>query len=121
MPDVTLCELNMMKHLTRSTVVAVDVLIYWKVREKKYERRYNHKFVVKNKDPRKSFIFGLSMDQIKKKVCQSDKWRDIIKAMYPHFPGGYSKVDSLILFFHTVLTQNETDKLKLLLMKFFKY
>lgn len=89
--------------------------------ENKYERRYNHKFAVKNKDPKKSFIFGLTMDQIKTKICQSDKWKDIIKAMYPHFPGGYSKVDSLILFFHTVTTQNKVDELKLLLMKFFKY
>ncbi len=89
--------------------------------EKKYEGRYGSKFAVKNKDPKKSFIFSLSIEQLKTKIYQSEKWREIIKSMYPHFPGGYSKIDSLLLFFNTVLTQNRLDELKLLLLKFFKY
>ena len=89
--------------------------------ESKYEARYGHRFAEKNKDPKKSFIYGLTIEQLKTKIYQSEKWREIIKSMYPHFPKGYSKVDSLLLFFNTVLTQNRLEELKLLLIKFFKY
>ena len=89
--------------------------------EKKYERRYKHKFVQKEEDPKKTYIFKLSIEQLKTMVYQNENWRDIIKAIYPHFPGGYSKADSIILFFDTLFKQNKLDELRLLLFKQFKY
>ena len=74
--------------------------------EQKYERRYGHKFAVKNEDPKKSFIFNLSLEKIKTKVYNSEKWKDIIKTLYPKFPGGLSKADSIILFFDTIIKHN---------------
>lgn len=88
--------------------------------EKKYERRYRHKFVQKEEDPKKTYIFKLSIEQLKTKVYQSERWRDIIKAIYPHFPGGYGKADSIILFFDTLFRQNRLDDLRLTLFKQFK-
>ena len=93
----------------------------FEVWEKKYENRYKRKFAEKNEDPKKSFVFNLSMEELKNKVYESPMWREIIKIMYPRFPGGYSKADSIILFFDTVVRQNKIEELKLLLYKLFKY
>lgn len=89
--------------------------------EKKYERRYGHKYTVKEQDPKKTFIFKLSLKELKRKVYESTIWKDIIHAMYPSFPGGLSKADSIILFFDTIIRQNKLNELKLLLFKKFKY
>ena len=89
--------------------------------EKKYEQRYGHKFAVKTEDPKKTFIFNLSVEDLKKKVCNSDKWKEIIKSMYPSFPGGLTKAEAIILFFHTIIKENKLTDLKFLLLKLFKY
>jgi len=83
--------------------------------EKMYERRYGHKFAEKNNDPKKSFIFKLPIQKLKTKVYESEFCRDIIKTMYPKFPGGLGRADSVILFFDTVIKQNRLEELKLLL------
>ena len=93
----------------------------FEVWEQKYEKRYGHKFAVKTEDPKKSFIFNLTTEELKTKVYKSDKWRDIIKSLYPKVPGGLSKADSIILFFHTLLKDNKINDLKFLLLKLFKY
>ena len=89
--------------------------------EQKYERRYGKKFAAKTEDPKKSFIFNLPIEKLKQKVYDSPKWKEIIKSMFPKFPGGYGKADSVILFFDTVVRQNRLEELKLLLFKLFKY
>ena len=89
--------------------------------EKKYEQRYGHKFAVKTEDPKKTFIFNLSVEDLKKKVCNSDKWKEIIKSMYPSFQGGLTKAEAIILFFHTIIKENKLTDLKFLLLKLFKY
>jgi hypothetical protein len=88
--------------------------------EKKYERRYGKKFAEKQEDPKKTFIFRMPLEKIKSKVYNSPKWREIIKAIYPRFPGGYGKADSILLFFDTLVKQNRLDELKLFLFKHFK-
>lgn len=89
--------------------------------EKLYEKRYGHKFIVKNEDPEKSYVFNLPLEKLKTKVFNSPKWKEIIRSMYRHFPSGYSKTDSIILFFDTVIRQNRLKELRLLLYKYFKY
>ena len=89
--------------------------------EKKYERKYGHKFTQKEQDPKNTFIFRLPLDKLKAKVYESSQWREIISAIYPKFPGGYGKADSIILFFDTLIRQNKLNELKLLLYKRFNY
>lgn len=89
--------------------------------ERLYERRYGHKYTVKTEDPKKTFIFKMSLDKLKNKVFESDKWREIIRAIYPRFPEGLGRADSVILFFDTLIRQNKLNELKLLLFKRFKY
>ena len=88
--------------------------------EEKYEGRYGHKFTKKNEDPKKSFIFKLPLAKLKTRVYQNTRWRDIIKSIYPNFPGGYSRIDSVLLFFDTLIKQNRLEELRLLLLKHFK-
>lgn len=85
--------------------------------EQLYERRYGRKHVEKNEDPRKSFIFKLPIEKLKSKVYDSPVWKKIIKSLYPKFPGGLSKVDSVILFFDKLIKDNRIDDLKLFLTK----
>ena len=89
--------------------------------EEKYEKRYGHKFAVKTEDPKKTFVFNLSIEDLKKRVYHSEKWKQIIYSLYPKFPGGYSKADSIILFFHQIVKDNKISDLKMLLLKLIKY
>lgn len=89
--------------------------------EKKYEARYGHKLTVKNDDPKSSFIFKLPLEKIKSKVFESERWREIIRAIYPKFPGGLSKAESVLLFFDKLIKENKLDELKLYLLKKLKH
>ena len=97
-----------------SSDISEDSVYVW---EKKYEQRYGHKFAVKNEDPTKSHIFKLSMPKLKAKVCDCPRWREIIYHIYPNFPGGWGKADSLILFFNKLYEDDRMDDLRLLLLK----
>ena len=85
--------------------------------ERLYEKKYGRKFTVKNEDPRKSFIFRLPIDKLKAKVYESPFWRKIIQAVYPKFPGGLGKADSVILFFDKLIKENKLDDLRYFLLK----
>ena len=89
--------------------------------EKKYERRYNRKFIQKTEDPKNTYFFKLTTKELMDKVSNSLKWREIIKGLYPHFPREYGKADSIVLFFDTLIKQNRLGELKLFLFKHFKY
>lgn len=89
--------------------------------EKKYERRYGHKFTEKQEDPKKTFVFSLTTEELKTKIYNSEKWKSIIKSIYPRFPGGLSKADAIILFFHHIIQDNKLNDLKFLLFKLIKY
>jgi len=85
--------------------------------EEKYKQRYGHKFVTKNEDPKKSLIFKMSFKELKYKVSDSPSWRKIIHAIYPRFPGGLGRVDSILLFFDKIVNDGKVDDLRMLLLK----
>lgn len=89
--------------------------------EQLFERRYGHKYAEKSIDPKKSYIYNLPIDKLKKRVYDSPYWKDIIKSIFPRFPKGYSKVDSIILFFDSVFKHNRLEDLRLLLFNYYKY
>lgn len=89
--------------------------------ERKYENRYKKKFLEENTDPRKSYLFKLSIAQLKDKVYDSAKWKDIIHIMAPNFPKGLNKTDSILLFFDFLCKNNKIDDLRFLLYKFIKH
>lgn len=85
--------------------------------EKKYERRYGHKFAEKNSDHRKSPIFQMPLNKLMHKVYECPKWKDIIRSVYNHFPKGLGRADSIVLFFDKLVKDNQLDKLRELLYK----
>jgi len=89
--------------------------------EKKYEKRYGHGFIQKEEDPQKTYFFRMTSKELMHRVSDSPRWREIIRGIYPHFPGGYSKADSIVLFFDTLIKQNKLGELRLFLFKNFKY
>ena len=89
--------------------------------EKLYEKRYGHKYVVKNTDPKKSYIFKLPINKLKDKVYNSPLWYVIIHSLYPKFPGGLDKADSIILLFDKLIKDNRLDDLRLVLLKHIKH
>ena len=87
--------------------------------EKLYEGRYKHKFAVKG-DIKDSFIFKMSISDLKTELFKSDAFDKILRELYPRFPGGYSKVDSILLLFDKLSKDNRIDDLRLLLIKYKK-
>ena len=88
----------------------------FEVWQQKYESKYGHKLAEKSDDPKSSFIFKLSLEELKNKVFNSEKCKEIIHAMYPKFPRGLSKADSVILLFDKLVKENRLSDLKLYLL-----
>lgn len=85
--------------------------------ERLYESKYGKKFVTKSQDPKTTYIFNLSLGKLKKMVYESDEWKDIIHALYPRFPQGLSKIDSILLLFDRLIKDNKMDNLRSLLLE----
>lgn len=85
--------------------------------EKKYERRYGHKFAEKSNDLRKSPIFKLSIAKLKAKVFESPKWETIVRELYSCIPRGIGKADQILWLFDRLIKDNRLDDLRLLLVK----
>lgn len=92
----------------------------FEVWEKMYEQRYGHKYAEKSNDPRKNPIFKMSVSKLMNKVSESNLWQKFTHVLYPKFPGGLSKADSIILLFSKLAKDNRMDELRLLLMKHIK-
>ena len=85
--------------------------------ERLYEHRYGKKYVVRDSDPKKTPIFKMPLDKLKILVYNHPSLDYIIHYLYPRFPKGYSKVDSVILLFSSLIRDNRLDDLRLLLLK----
>lgn len=88
--------------------------------EKLYENRYGKKYVEKKNDIRNSPMFLLPISKLKAKLYNCPEWLSIIKTLYPQFPKGLSKADSIILVFDKLSRDNKMDDLKILLAKYYK-
>ena len=85
-----------------------------------YEKKYGKKYVVKGNDPKKNPVFRLSRIELMERLCNLDQWRNIIYSLYPRFPGGFGKVDSIVLFFDKLAKDNRLDDFRLKLMNYIK-
>ena len=88
--------------------------------EKLYEKKYGHKYVVKSNDPKKNPVFKLSRTELMDRLCGLAQWRTIIHSLYPKFPGGFGRVDSIVLLFDKLVKDNRLDDLRLKLMEYIK-
>lgn len=86
--------------------------------EKMYERRFGHKYVVKNNDPRKSAVFKMSVEELKKAVYTHPLMDDIVKTLYPRFPGGLTNEERVVMLFDKLFKDNRLDDLRYLLLHY---
>lgn len=86
--------------------------------ENLYKQRHGHKFVEGKKDLRRSPIFKMPIKELKCKVYDSPHLNEIIHNMYPKFPGGLSKIDSVLLLFDKISKDNRLDDLRLQLINY---
>jgi len=85
-----------------------------------YERRYGHKYCEKGNDPKKNPIFKLSTSKLMDKLCGLKQWKEIIHSLYPRFPGGFGKADSIVLLFDRLSKDNRLNDLRMIMMKYIK-
>lgn len=84
--------------------------------ERLYEKKYGHKFVSQDSNIRNSPVFKMSISKLREKVFNSSLWKKIAKTLYPSFPEGYSRADSIILLFDRLIKDNRLDDLRYLLL-----
>lgn len=84
--------------------------------ERMYRNRYGAAYVTQEKDIRDTPIFKCTIMELKTKVYNCPKYRDIIHRMYPSFPGGLSRIDSVLLFFDKLSKDNRINELRIILL-----
>lgn len=97
-----------------STDIVEDSIYTW---DELYQRRYHKKFVERPSNEEGSPVFRMSNRELKEKVYHSYNWKEIIKTLYPNFPGGYSKAESIILMFDKLTKDGRINDLRRLLTR----
>ena len=100
-----------------STDIATTTIDRW---EKLYENRYGHKFVDRSNDPRDSIYFKMSIAKLKTKVYYSKYLQPILYTLYPNFPQGLNKSESVIMLFDQLSKDNRIDELRYMLYDYSK-
>lgn len=81
--------------------------------EQKFKERYGHKFIEEKGDIKKSPIFQMTNNQLKKELIKCPSWQIICKTLYPKFPNWLDKADSIILLFAKLYKDNRIEDLKI--------
>ena len=100
-----------------STDIATTTIDRW---EKLYENRYGHKFVDRSNDPRDSIYFKMSIAKLKTKLYYSKYLQPILYTLYPNFPQGLNKSESVIMLFDQLSKDNRIDELRYMLYDYSK-
>lgn len=87
--------------------------------EKLYERRYGHKYIEKNNDPRESIYFKVPIARLKTKLYQSRILPYVVKRLYSNFPQGLSRSETVILLFDRLSQDNRMDDLRYMLYDYY--
>lgn len=96
------------------TDIAETTIEEW---ERKYEQKYHKRFVVKGNNPRNHPIFKMTIQRLKSKVCEIANLKELLKKLYPGFPDGLSKTDSILMLFDKLIKDNRMDDLRMFLYK----
>lgn len=87
--------------------------------ERMYTRRYGHKYAEKSNDPKESIYFKMSISKLKTKLYQGNMLPYVIRKLYPRFPQGLSRFDSILLLFDKLGKDNRIDDLRYLLYDYY--
>lgn len=80
--------------------------------EKLYEERYGHKFVTQKSSVEGHPIWNLRLKDLRTKVLESPYYKDIIHEVYPDWKYYSNPVDTVFLFFDSVVKDGLLPKLK---------
>lgn len=83
--------------------------------EKMFEERYGRKYVEKAYNPRGSVYFAMNIQELKKTAYKNKHLPYILRKLYPGFPKGYSKSDSILMLFDRLSKDNRIDDLRYVL------
>lgn len=83
--------------------------------ERLYKERYGHKLVERVRSPQEARIEGMSSSELREELCGRDDWRVIAESLYPGFPRGLPKVDSILVLFDKVTRDGREKEVKKLL------
>lgn len=86
--------------------------------ERLYEGRYGHKFVIRRNGPRDSKYFKMPLSKLKICLYESDVMDKIIHRLYPKFPEGLNKAESVIVLFDMLSSDNRIDDLRYMLYSY---
>ena len=81
--------------------------------ERLFEERYGHKYVKRNNDPKRTLLYSYPIDKLEDMIIASPQWKDVIKELYPHFPGGLRKIEAVVLLFDQLEKDNRMDDLRI--------
>jgi len=95
-----------------STEIETATIEEW---EELYRKRYGHSYIKKSNDPRTSVFFKMSIQDLKMKVFNSNIVNLVAHTLYPGFPKGLSKTDTVLLLFDKLSKDNRIDDLRLYL------
>lgn len=81
--------------------------------DKLYRNRYGRPYLEDTGLVKKSPVFLLSVKELKTKLFKHPRCREICKELYPSFPGGLSREDSVLLLFSKLCNDNRLDALRM--------
>lgn len=84
--------------------------------EELYKGRYGHKFITEKPNIEDNPIFKMSPSALKTTLYNAPDCMQIIRTLYPNFPGGYGRIDSVLMVYDKLLKDNRINELKLLLL-----
>lgn len=85
--------------------------------EKLYKNRYGHTFINTKKNIKNTPVFQYSISELKEYMFKCSSYMKIITELYPSFPKGLGKTDSLFLFFDKLIKDRKIDELKYLILQ----
>lgn len=83
--------------------------------ENLYRIKYKHDFIKKTDNYGHSIYYNMPIKKLKMKLYNSLNCEFIIKTLYPNFPKGLSKAESVIVFFDKLSKDHKIDTLRQLL------
>lgn len=99
------------------TETATTSIDHW---VKLYESRYGHKFVSQVKGYQNSLFCKMPVRDLRMKVYRHPKLYDMAKKLYPKFPTGYNKEETVIVLFDKLSKDNRIGDLRKMLYEDFR-
>lgn len=83
--------------------------------ERLWEGRYGKKYIEKNSNPQLAYLNTLTDKELMKVLYGTKECKGIALRLYPDFPKGLLKMDTVLILFERLRKDRRLDELKLIL------